>query len=108
MLPIRSELAVLHELYLTTPEVVLGHVRGVEDPVDTLLVVGHNPTTHELALDLVGAVSGFGTGNAPALDLMASKYPTGALAVLDVAGSWADLGPGGASLERFVTPRMLD
>ena len=107
-LPADTELEVLHELYLTTPDVVLEHVRGVEDAVGTLLVVGHNPTTHELALDLVGAVSGFGTGDAPALDLLATKYPTGALAVLDVAGSWADLGSGGATLERFVTPRMLD
>ena len=63
---------------------------------------------HELALDLAGAVDGFGSGDAVALDLLASKYPTGALAVLDVRDPWERLGPGSATLERFVTPRMLD
>jgi len=106
-LPVDTELEVLHELYLTTPDTVLDEIRRVEDAVETLLVVGHNPTTHELALDLVGAVSEFGTGDADALELLAAKYPTGALTVLDVHGSWADLGPARATLERFVTPRML-
>jgi len=107
-LPETTELEIAHELYLATPETVLDLVHGVEDDVTTLLVVGHNPTTHELALDLAGAVDGFGSGDAVALDLLASKYPTGALAVLDVRDPWERLGPGSATLERFVTPRMLD
>ena len=105
-LPETTELEIAHELNWHHETCSTGH--GVEDDVTTLLVVGHNPTTHELALDLAGAVDGFGSGDAVALDLLASKYPTGALAVLDVRDPWERLGPGSATLERFVTPRMLD
>ena len=39
---------------------------------------------------------------------MRLKFPTGALAELSFAGSWAELGPGRAELVRFVTPSSLD
>ena len=39
---------------------------------------------------------------------MATKFPTGALATLTFAGSWAELAPGTATLESFVVPRDLD
>ena len=59
------------------------------------LVIGHNPTLHELALFLTGRVD--------ELD----HLPTGAFASLAFEGSWADLGEGGAELESFVVPREL-
>ena len=65
------------------------------------MVVGHNPTTHEVALDLAGG------GDPDALARLGRKYPTGALAVLAWVGRWADLAEGTATLERFVTPREL-
>ncbi len=65
------------------------------------MVIGHNPGLEDLALLLVG----------PADDAvsrrMAAKFPTGALATLTFAGSWADLAPGTAALESFVVPREL-
>ena len=36
---------------------------------------------------------------------MHSKFPTGALAVLEFDGRWGDLAPGGARLASFVTPK---
>ena len=41
------------------------------------------------------------------LERMRAKFPTGALAVLEFDGSWADLAEGGASLVAFVTPKDL-
>jgi phosphohistidine phosphatase len=82
-------------LYRAGPHEVLARVREADDAISSLLVIGHNPTLHELALFL--------SGHAEALD----RFPTGALASLAVPTAWADLGEGGAELEGFVVPREL-
>ncbi|HEV7808105.1 MAG TPA: hypothetical protein VGO80_19990 [Solirubrobacteraceae bacterium] len=41
------------------------------------------------------------------LDAMREKFPTGALATLEFEGRWRELGPRGARLVEFVTPRSL-
>lgn len=89
------------DLYLAHPDAVLDLIHAVDDAVTALMVVGHNPTTHEVALDLAGH------GDPDALRNLAAQYPTGALAVLDHTGPWAELAPGSARLERFVVPRSL-
>jgi phosphohistidine phosphatase len=82
-------------LYGAGPHEVLARVRAADDTVSSLLVIGHNPTLHELALFL--------SGQTEALD----RFPTGALASLAFPTAWADLGEGGAELEGFVVPREL-
>ncbi len=87
-------------LYDATPGIVLGEIIGVAADVQTLLVVGHEPVMSGLALALAGA------GSAPeAVAGIEAKYPTSALAVLQVPGSWAELELGGAQLARFHVPR---
>ncbi|WP_018654076.1 SixA phosphatase family protein [Actinomadura flavalba] len=54
----------------------------------TLLVIGHNPTVHQLVFDL--------TGGAPA------SFPTSTLAVIDVDDPWTDLRTG--TLRTLHTP----
>lgn len=88
-------------LYLAHPETVLDLVRAVDDVVATVMVVGHNPTTHEVALDLTV------DGHPDAIARLGQKYPTGALAVLAVPGAWSDVASATATLERFVVPRDL-
>lgn len=100
-LPADVVVDVAHDLYLADPGTVVDQVRLVDDAVATLLVVGHNPTTEELALDLAGPA------NAGAAQRISAKYPTGALAVLDVAGQWRDVALGTLSLTAFVTPSDL-
>lgn len=101
-LPGSVDIEVEHDLYLAYEETVLDLVRETDDAVATLMVVGHNPTTHDVALGLAGG------GDPDALARLGQKYPTGALAVLGIAGGWRDLAAGTATLERFVTPRELD
>ena len=101
-LPETTEVVVEHDLYLADPDTVLHRIRAVDDRVTTLMVIGHNPTMHEVALDLVA------DGNKHALRNVGEKFPTGALAVLDVDGSWAALANRTAHLAAFVTPRELD
>jgi phosphohistidine phosphatase len=70
--------------------------------VKLLLLIGHNPGLADLALRLAGH------GDRYALTRMRAKYPTCALAVLDLPGEdWRSLGAGSARLDRFVTPKGL-
>jgi len=101
-LPDTSELVVEHDLYLADPDTVLHRIRAVDDRAAAVMVIGHNPTMHEVALDLVA------DGNKHALRNLGEKYPTGALAVFDVDGAWLALAPASAHLAAFVTPRELD
>jgi len=50
---------------------------------------------------------GGGSGSAPpaAVERMRAKFPTAAIAVLEVTGSWRQLGPGTTHLASFVIPR---
>jgi len=101
-LPDGVDIRVTRDLYLAGPREVLDVVRSVDEAVRTLLVIGHNPTTQELALDLAGE------GDRGARQRISAKYPTGALAVLTTSCRWGELDAGSAALERFVTPRDLE
>jgi len=101
-LPPSVEIAVEHDLYLADPDTVLHRIRAVDDRAATVMVIGHNPTMHEVALDLVA------DGNKGALRSLGAKYPTGALAVFELQGVWPALAPATGHLVAFVTPRSLE
>jgi phosphohistidine phosphatase len=62
-----------------------------------VLVIGHNPAIHELALVLAG----------PAPEL-GGKFPTAALATLSFDGSaWVELAPEATELVELTRPRDL-
>ena len=93
--PVRIE----DELYAASEQVLLDRVRAVEDGIESLLLIGHNPGVEQLALLLAGGGHEVGA--------LARKYPTGALATLEFSGRWRELGAGGAELKDFVTPKQL-
>jgi phosphohistidine phosphatase len=73
------------------------------EPVGHLLLVGHNPGLHALAMQLAGE------GRRRDLARLADKLPTAALVVIELdIPSWADLAPGAGRLLHFVTPRDLE
>ncbi len=85
-------------LYGTGTDVVLRYVRGVDESVTSLAVVGHNPTMMELVWQLL-----FDAGERARLE--AHGFPTCALAVLAVgAASWEDVGTGSARLAGLFRP----
>src|SRR5262249_12653767 len=86
------------EIYLASATGLLEELRRIDEGVATLLLVGHNPALQGLALLLAEAASA-------KAEAIAGKFPTAALASFDVAGSWRRLGPAGASLVDYVTPR---
>lgn len=68
-----------------------------------VMIVSHNPSTHNLALRLVGS------GHEGFRKRLSEKYPTGALAVLTFdANGWVEIADGTGKLERFIRPRDLD
>ncbi len=66
--------------------------RELPEAAGTALIIAHNPGISELARSLVGTSRG------------ELSFPTAGVAVLEVRQSWADIGPGDASLVAFVTP----
>ncbi len=86
-------------LYLASAESLLDRLRRLGDAPDTVMVIGHNPGLHNLALALAAP----GDHEIPA-----AKYPTAALTELSFAArSWHDIGPGTGEVVRFVTPRTV-
>ncbi|MFN3233253.1 MAG: SixA phosphatase family protein [Alphaproteobacteria bacterium] len=77
------------KLYLAAPHEILELISDVPDSVRRLMVVGHNPGMHELALQLVAEDK---TG---ALGALREKFPTAALAHFKLEiDHWPDIGPG--------------
>lgn len=96
----------MDSLYLASPMQLAAALHGVAETVRSVLLIGHNPGLHDLALTLMGPRAAAAAGvNERAL---AEGFPTAALAEFVIAGSWWDLREGGGRLVRFLTPRMLE
>lgn len=69
----------------------------------SLMVIGHNPTMHELALGLAAH------GEARALKELREKFPTAAFAAVAFdADEWTAIRPGEGRLLAFLTPKGLE
>ncbi len=100
--PPRPEVVIEPALYLATATAMLALVRKVRPDVCNLMIVGHNPGMHALALDLTG------TGLRRDIASMAMKFPTCGLAVLTFAvEAWSEVRPASGQLVKFLPPRSL-
>ena len=91
------------ELYGADPSQLLEavHAAATADP-KTLLVVGHNPGMHELALMFTGS------GDAAGRKELGDNLPTSGLAIFDFeVDDWGDVAFRRGRLARFVSPRLL-
>lgn len=92
-------------LYMTSPEDLLDFIRRAPETASSILIVGHNPTTQDTALALVGRA---GPGQRAALAELSEKYPTGALVSISFAATaWRQIAPETGTLLRFLKPRDL-
>lgn len=97
------ELLHLEELYLAAPDTMIELARRRGAGARRLLLVGHNPGMHALALRLAGA------GRDEAHRALAGKLPTAGLVHLGFeAATWPRLDPDGGRLLGFWRPRDLD
>ena len=95
----------LDALYLADVAQLLQVLTGVDDDISRVLLIGHNPGLHDLALHLAGAPGS--PESLPTLQHLTEGFPTGALAEFSVAGPWWSIGEGGTRLTRFVASRDL-
>jgi phosphohistidine phosphatase len=93
----------LPELYGADAAQILETIRSAcaTDP-KRLMVVGHNPGLHELALMLIGG------GDAAGRHALADNLPTSGLAVFDFAtNDWNEVAFRRGKLVLFVSPKLL-
>lgn len=89
-------------LYMASAPAMLKVINALPGSADVALVVGHNPGIHALALALGSR------GDPLLLTELASKYPTGATAVLEFdVDSWRDVDAGRGTLKQFIRPKAL-
>ena len=82
-----------------TVAALLGAVQDTPDEVQTLAVVGHNPSIGELAADLDD-----GQGVPAARREVEAGFPTGGVAVFQLDAPFAAVVPGTARLQDFTVP----
>ncbi|HXP31383.1 MAG TPA: histidine phosphatase family protein [Stellaceae bacterium] len=89
------------DLYLAEAPALLQRLREVPVRAASVLLVGHNPGLHELAVLLAESDAGAFPKR------LAASFPTAALASYEVAGDWAHLDRGSARLAALITPKEL-
>ncbi|MBF0129633.1 MAG: histidine phosphatase family protein [Alphaproteobacteria bacterium] len=91
------------ELYGATWGEILDRLWRTPAGVDSVLLVGHNPGTEELALHLADAAA---SPDGEGLLRMRRKFPTCAVAVFRFPlDEWALLSPRSCLLDAFLTPK---
>jgi len=101
--PPQPKVELLDELYGAEPAQLLRIIRlaGVTDPA-RLMLIGHNPGMHELALMLAGS------GDEVAKKSLEDNLPTTGLAILDFAiDDWNEAAFRRGKLVRFTSPKLL-
>jgi phosphohistidine phosphatase len=90
-------------IYMTTEGTLLELIRALPEKVKAPLLVGHNPDLEHL---LVGLTHDDKDGLRRRI---ASKYPTAALAVVELpAKKWADIESGSGEIVELILPKELD
>ena len=88
-------------IYLAGVKALLRRLSQIDESVGSVLVIGHNPGLHELAIALAAPDS-------PDYRALAGgKFPTGARASFDIEGRWATLDKSRHRLIGYVTPKSL-
>jgi phosphohistidine phosphatase len=93
-----SKIKVEDSLYAVGAAQLLKRLRRISDSVPSVMIIGHNPSIQDLAVQLIGDQE---TSRG-----LTSKFPTAALATLSVGRKhWRELSAGDAELVAFVTPK---
>ena len=87
------------DLYGADPDDIVARLRLLPDEVGAVMIVGHNPTFHDLALLLVSA------DDAEGRTRLEAGFPTAALAIVSLdAQVWTDVVAGSGRLEDLFVP----
>jgi phosphohistidine phosphatase len=87
------------ELYAASAAAHLELLHDVPDEIESVMLIGHNPGIQDLALSLASGGS--------ESTRVRGKFPTAALATLELNANWRELAPGSAEIVSFVKPKEL-
>ncbi|WP_375201057.1 SixA phosphatase family protein [Hyphococcus sp.] len=91
-------------IYLAPAKQILAAIKALPDSRTHILVIGHNPGFHDLALKLAEPT----TSDANALKRVTKKFPKGALASFEFdAPVWRDIERNAGRLTGFTRPKDL-
>lgn len=92
-------------VYEASAEELSAILREIDDRHREIMLIGHNPGLHDLAMRLSNEG---GLANPEAVGKLRSRFPTCALAVFGLeTRSWSTLDAGKIQMEDFVTPKQL-
>ncbi len=91
------------QVYEATADDIAGIIAATASPVNSLMVIGHNPSLHEVAVALIAS------GDIETRERLREGLPTAGLVVIDFPlDDWSKLHPQSGRIERFVTPKLID
>ena len=99
-LPEAIDLVTDDRIYDNDVDALLDVIRDTPSSVQTVALVGHNPSFEDLAHELDD-----GAGDAAARQEMQRKFPTSAVAVFEPSGAWSEIAPHSATLRMFAVGR---
>lgn len=94
-----SDVQVDDRVYEADVDDLMAVLRSLPADAHVVALVGHNPGLEELVEELAG------TAERNARAQLDEKFPTSAIAVLEVPTTWAELQGGGAHLASLTIPR---
>jgi len=98
----KPEIVFEDRLYMAGARQMLDLATSVSEKCTHVLLIGHNPGLHVLALALAEIAQ-----SQPYLNLI-KKYPTATLTVLEFdCSDWSQATPGRGQIRHFVTPKSL-
>ena len=85
------------KFYLASAGEIYAQLNKLPDNVNAAMVIGHNPGLHEFCITCCAE------GDASAMDAISIKFPTSALAVIDLPlAHWEALEPGTGKLRAYL------
>jgi phosphohistidine phosphatase len=87
-------------LYENSPGEIIKAIQKIDDKIDAVMIVGHNPSIEEATKKLCfREMKSIESG---------IKFPTSAIVCLEVEiESWSELYPGNCNMAWFVTPKLV-
>ncbi|MET9856206.1 histidine phosphatase family protein [Streptomyces sp. NPDC006450] len=91
-------------LYNASSDDLMAVLAETDESVTGLVMVGHNPGIHELAVALCGKGGSGGSDEEELLHRIREGFPTSAVVVVALPGAWRELAPGRGRPKAFWTP----
>ena len=100
-----AEMRLEGRIYQAWGAQMMGVVRGLDDSVRCAMLVGHEPGVSHLVVSLADHGRQETSESADLLRTLRTKFPTCAVAVLELEESWSQAGRGAVRLSAFLTPK---